>query len=129
IEENLDDALAKVAALTAKGEPASIGLVGNCADVFQAIADKGIVPDIVTDQTSAHDPLNGYIPSGMTYEAALQLRADDPATYEKRSLKTIAKHVRAMLDLQAKGAETFDYGNNIRHFAKEQGVENAFDFP
>lgn len=127
--EDLDEALEKVKELTEKGEPASIGLVGNCADVFQEIHDRGIIPDIVTDQTSAHDPRNGYVPNGMTYEEALQLRAEDPKKYEQLSLETIAKHVRAMLALQEAGAETFDYGNNIRHYAKEQGVENAFDFP
>lgn len=129
IFDDLDEALAKVDELTAKGEPASIGLVGNCADVFQEIHDRGITPDIVTDQTSAHDPRNGYVPNGMTYEEALTLREEDPDKYEKLSLETIANHVRAMLALQEAGAETFDYGNNIRHYAKEQGVENAFDFP
>ncbi|MEK4026452.1 urocanate hydratase [Sporosarcina sp. FSL W7-1283] len=129
IYEDLDEALKKVKELTEKGEAASIGLVGNCADVYQEIHDRGIVPDIVTDQTSAHDPRNGYIPNGMTYEEALTLRDEDPEKYEKLSLETIAKHVRAMLALQKAGAETFDYGNNIRHYAKEQGVENAFDFP
>lgn len=127
--EDLDEALDKVKELTEKGEPASIGLVGNCADIFQEIHDRGIVPDIVTDQTSAHDPRNGYVPSGMTYEEAIKLREEDPDKYEQLSLETIAKHVRAMLALQDAGAETFDYGNNIRHYAKEQGVENAFDFP
>ena len=127
--EDLDEALAKVKELTEKGEPASIGLVGNCADVFQEIHDRGIVPDIVTDQTSAHDPRNGYVPNGMTYAEALELRAEDPDMYEQLSLETIAKHVRAMLALQEAGSETFDYGNNIRHYAKEMGVENAFDFP
>src|SRR5699024_3998188 len=127
--ENVDDALAKVKELTEKGEPASIGLVGNCADVFQEIHDSGIIPDIVTDQTSAHDPRNGYVPNGMTYEEALALRESDPDKYEELSLDTMAKHVRAMLSLQDAGAETFDYGNNIRHYAKENGVENAFDFP
>lgn len=127
--ENVDDALAKVKELTEKGEPASIGLVGNCADVFQEIHDRGIIPDIVTDQTSAHDPRNGYVPNGMTYEEALALRESDPDKYEELSLDTMAKHVRAMLALQDAGAETFDYGNNIRHYAKENGVENAFDFP
>jgi len=127
--ENVDEALAKVKELTEKGEPASIGLVGNCADVFQEIHDRGIIPDIVTDQTSAHDPLNGYVPNGMTYEAALKLRENDPKQYEQLSLETMAKHVRAMLALQKAGAETFDYGNNIRHYAQQMGVENAFDFP
>lgn len=129
IFDDLDEALEKVNELTEKGEPGSIGLVGNCADVFQEIHDRGIIPDIVTDQTSAHDPLNGYVANGMTYEEALALRKSDPVKYEKVSLETIADHVRAMLDLQKAGSETFDYGNNIRHYAKEQGVENAFDFP
>ncbi|WP_153722861.1 urocanate hydratase [Sporosarcina cascadiensis] len=129
IYEDLDEALAKVKELTDRGEPGSIGLVGNCADVYQEIADRGIVPDIVTDQTSAHDPRNGYVPNGMTYEEALKLRKENPDQYEKLSLETMAKHVEAMLALQKAGAETFDYGNNIRHYAKEQGVENAFDFP
>lgn len=127
--EDVDEALAKVKELTEKGEPASIGLVGNCADVFQEIYDRGVVPDIVTDQTSAHDPINGYVPNGMTYEEALVLREENPKKYEQLSLETMAKHVRAMLSLQEAGSETFDYGNNIRHYAKEQGVENAFDFP
>ncbi len=129
IMEDLDEALAKVKELTEKGEPASIGLVGNCAEVYQEIYDRGIIPDIVTDQTSAHDPRNGYVPAGMTYEEALELRKNDPDKYEQLSLESIAKHVRAMLAFQKAGAETFDYGNNIRHYAKEMGVENAFDFP
>lgn len=127
--EDLDEALAKVKELREKGEPGSIGLVGNCADVFQEIYDRGIIPDIVTDQTSAHDPRNGYVPCGMSYEEALKLREEDPDKYEELSLQTIAKHVRAMLAFQKAGAETFDYGNNIRHYAKLQGIENAFDFP
>lgn len=129
IFDDLDEALEKIQELTDKKEPASIGLVGNCADVFQEIHDRGIVPDIVTDQTSAHDPRNGYVPNGMTFEESLKLKVEDPDKYEQLSLETIAKHVRAMLDLQKAGSETFDYGNNIRHYAKEQGVENAFDFP
>lgn len=129
IMEDLDEALAKVKELTEKGEPASIGLVGNCAEVYQEIYDRGIIPDIVTDQTSAHDPRNGYVPAGMTYEEALELRKNDPDKYEQLSLESIAKHVRAMLAFQKAGAETFDYGNNIRHYAKEMGVENAFDIP
>lgn len=129
LAENVDEALEKVKELTEKEEPASIGLVGNCADVFQEIHDRGIVPDIVTDQTSAHDPRNGYVPNGMTYEEALELRAADPDKYEQLSLETMANHVRAMLALQEAGSETFDYGNNIRHYAQQMGVENAFDFP
>lgn len=127
--DDLDEALHKVKELTAKGEPASIGLVGNCADIYPEILSRGIVPDIVTDQTSAHDPVNGYVPHGMTYDAALKLRKEDPKKYEKRALESMAVHVKAMLDFQEAGSETFDYGNNIRAYAKQMGVENAFDFP
>ena len=129
IEEDLDRALEKVAEFTEKGIPASIGFVGNCADVYQEIYDRGIIPDIVTDQTSAHDPRNGYVPNEMTYEEALALRKEAPDRYEELALQTIAKHVRAMLAFHEAGAETFDYGNNIRHYAKQMGVEHAFDFP
>ena len=127
--EDLDSALAMVKDLTEKGEAASIGLVGNCADVYSAILAKGIIPDIVTDQTSAHDPLNGYVPHGLTLEEAFALRQSNPKEYELKAKQSMAVHVQAMLDLQSAGAETFDYGNNIRAYAKEMGVENAFDFP
>lgn len=129
IYEDLDEALEKVNELKEKGEPGSIGLVGNCADVYEEIYQRGIIPDIVTDQTSAHDPRNGYVPNGMSLEEALQLRKKDPDKYEKLALQTIAQHVRAMLNLQKAGAETFDYGNNIRHYAKLQGVDDAFSIP
>lgn len=127
--DNLDEALEMVKEFTEKGEPASIGLVGNCADVYPELFKKGIIPDIVTDQTSAHDPLNGYIPRGLSYEKALELRQQDPKTYEQKAMQSMAVHVQAMLDFQSAGAETFDYGNNIRHYAQKMGVENAFDFP
>jgi len=129
IAEDLDEALAMVDKYTKDGTPASIGLVGNCADVFPELAKRNIIPDIVTDQTSAHDPLNGYVPNGMTLEEAFALRKADPKAYEQKSKQAMADHVQGMLDLQAKGAETFDYGNNIRKYAQEMGVENAFDFP
>jgi urocanate hydratase len=93
------------------------------------MVEMGVIPDAVTDQTSAHDPLNGYIPEGMTLEAAAALRKSDPAAYMKRSVDSISKHVRAMLDFQKKGSIVFDYGNNIRQVAKDNGVTNAFDFP
>ena len=109
--------------------PTSVGLVGNCADVLPMMAKRGLVPDILTDQTSAHDPLHGYVPNGMSYEDALKLRESDPDTYTKRSFDTMAAHVEAMLDLQKKGSVTFDYGNNIRAHAKQAGCENAFDIP
>jgi urocanate hydratase len=97
--------------------------------VIPELAERGVVPDILTDQTSAHDPLNGYIPNGMTLEEALQLRKRDPKAYEENSLNAIARHVDGMLRLQKMGSVTFDYGNNIRTFAFQQGLKNAYDFP
>lgn len=129
LAEDLDEALKLAKQLQDKNEPASIGLVGNCADVYREIFERGIVPDFVTDQTSAHDPLNGYIPNKMTLEEALQLRKSDPKMYEHKAKQAMADHVQAMLDFQTAGAEVFDYGNNIRKYAQEMGVENAFDFP
>ncbi|MGE7925290.1 urocanate hydratase [Viridibacillus arvi] len=129
LAEDLDEALKLAKQLQDKNEPASIGLVGNCADVYREIFERGIVPDFVTDQTSAHDPLNGYIPNKMTLEKALQLRKSDPKMYEQKAKQAMADHVQAMLDFQTAGAEVFDYGNNIRKYAQEMGVENAFDFP
>jgi urocanate hydratase len=107
----------------------SIGLVGNCADVLPELVRSGFTPDILTDQTSAHDPLNGYVPAGLPLQQALSLRRSDPEDYLRRSMDSIAVHVRAMLDLQARGAVTFDYGNNIRGQALKAGVPNALDFP
>ncbi|MFE6169549.1 urocanate hydratase [Viridibacillus arvi] len=129
LAEDLDEALKLAKQLQDKNEPASIGLVGNCADVYREIFERGIVPDFVTDQTSAHDPLNGYIPNKMTLEEALQLRKSDPKMYEQKAKQAMADHVQAMLDFQTAGAEVFDYGNNIRKYAQEMGLENAFDFP
>ncbi|SHH01619.1 MULTISPECIES: urocanate hydratase [Virgibacillus] len=126
---DIDEALQLVNKYRQKREAVSIGLVGNCADIFPAIYEKGIVPDIVTDQTSAHDPINGYIPNGMRFEQALVLRKNDPKAYEEKAKAAMGVHVQAMLDFQASGSEVFDYGNNIRAYAKEMGVENAFDFP
>jgi urocanate hydratase len=112
------------------GEKAiSVGLVGNCADIVPELARRDIVPDILTDQTSAHDALNGYVPNGMTFEEALLLRTSDPDQYIERAMCSMATHVEGMLALQKKGAITFDYGNNIRTQAKKAGVENAFDIP
>ncbi len=127
--DDFDEALTRAEAAKAAGEPLSIGLVGNAADVFTAFAERGIVPDVVTDQTSAHDELNGYVPNDMTLEEALELRTNDPKRYAKEALRTIARHVRAMIRLQKMGAVVFDYGNNIRGQAKSAGVENAFAFP
>jgi urocanate hydratase len=125
----LDEALRILKNAVRKKENVSVGLVGNCADVIPELADRGVVPDILTDQTSAHDPLNGYVPNGMTLDEALLLRKRDPKEYEEKSLNAIARHVEGMLLLQKMGSVTFDYGNNIRTFAFQQGVKNAYDFP
>ncbi len=120
---NLDEALSLL-----ENRPAiSIGLVGNCAEILPEMVRRGIVPDILTDQTSAHDPLNGYVPADLTLANALRLRAENPYEYTRRSMESMAVHVQAMLDLKAMGAITFDYGNNIRAFAQEAGCANAFD--
>jgi urocanate hydratase len=125
----LDEALRILKNAVRKKENVSVGLVGNCADVIPELAERGVVPDILTDQTSAHDPLNGYVPNGMTFEAALELRKRDPQAYQEHSLDAMARHVEGMLRLQKMGAVTFDYGNNIRTFAFQRGVKNAYDFP
>ncbi len=126
---NLDEALDL--ALTAKrtGIPKSIGLVGNAAEVHPEILKRGILPDLVTDQTSAHDSLNGYVPAGLTLDEARALRTKNPQDYIHRSLDSMAVHVQAMLEFQRRGAIVFDYGNNIRAQAVAGGVTNAFDFP
>ncbi len=111
------------------GQALSVGLVGNCADVIPELARRGMVPDILTDQTSAHDALRGYVPNGMTLAEALALRVSNPDEYTERSIQAMGKHVAAMLALKQMGAVTFDYGNNIRAQAKRAGVENAFDIP
>jgi urocanate hydratase len=126
---SLDEALRILKNAVRKKENVSVGLVGNCADVIPELAERGVVPDLLTDQTSAHDPLNGYVPNGMTLEAALELRQGDPKAYQERSLDAMARHVEGMLRLQTMGAVTFDYGNNIRTFAFQRGVKNAYDFP
>lgn len=113
----------------ANKENISVGLVGDIGDVLWRLINDGITPDILTDQTSAHDPLNGYVPHGISLEDALALRAADPKEYEKRSIQSMARHVEFMLRLKDRGAITFDYGNNLRAYAKQGGVENAFEFP
>jgi urocanate hydratase len=125
----LDEALRILKNSVRKKENVSVGLVGNCADIIPELAERGVVPDILTDQTSAHDPLNGYVPNGMALEKALEIRKRDPRGYEERSLDSIARHVEGMLRLQKMGSVTFDYGNNIRTFAYQHGVKNAYDFP
>jgi urocanate hydratase len=107
----------------------SVGLVGNCAEVLPEMVRRGIVPDVLTDQTSAHDPLHGYVPAGLSLEQAAELREKDPAGYQTRAIESMGVHVRAMLELQKAGAVTFDYGNNIRAQAVQAGVANAFDIP
>jgi urocanate hydratase len=124
-----EDALHLVSRWKKEGQAKSVGLVGNCAEVLPRLVELDVVPDLLTDQTSAHDPLNGYLPAGLSLEAALELRRLDPQEYIKRSMSSIAKHVQAMLDLQKKGAVVFDYGNNIRTFAYQAGVHNAYEFP
>ena len=125
----LDEALRILKNAVRKKENISVGLVGNCADVIPELAERGVVPDILTDQTSAHDPLNGYVPNGMTLAEAVELRASDPKAYQERSMAAMARHVEGMLRLQKMGAITFDYGNNLRTFAFQHGVKNAYDFP
>src|SRR5256885_2303584 len=125
----LDEALRILKNAVRKKENVSVGLVGNCADIVPELAERGVVPDVLTDQTSAHDPLNGYVPNGMTLEATLELRRRDTRVYEEKSLDAIARHVEGMLALQKMGSVTFDYGNNIRTFAHQRGVKNAYDFP
>ncbi len=129
ISFSLEEALALVEQAAAGKKPLSVGLVGNCAEVLPELVRRGFVPDLLTDQTSAHDPLNGYIPAGISLTDAEALRRDNPGEYLQRSMASIATHVRAMLELQAKGAITFDYGNNLRGQALKAGVANALDFP
>ena len=112
-----------------KKEPLSIGLLGNAAEIFPEFIKEGIIPDIVTDQTSAHDELGGYVPAGIPYREALKLRRKDPEKYIKMAYDSMARHCRAMLDMQKMGAEVFDYGNNLRAQAQKAGVKNAFDYP
>ncbi|MGD6849317.1 urocanate hydratase [Rossellomorea aquimaris] len=127
--DSLDIAIEMATTAKLAGEALSIGLIGNAADILPEMIAKGFIPDIVTDQTSAHDPLNGYVPSKMSLSEAEKLRAGNAEEYVRKSKASMAQHVQAMLDLMEKGAITFDYGNNIRQVAKDEGVENAFAFP
>ena len=129
IKEDLDEAIKLAFEAKEKGEALSIALLGNAADVFPEFVRRGINPDVLTDQTSAHDELNGYVPHGINYEEALRLRKDNPDDYKKRAYQSMAVHVEAMLELQRRGAKTFDYGNNIRGQAQKAGVDDAFDIP
>ncbi|KMQ01398.1 urocanate hydratase [Bacillus cereus] len=127
--ESLEEALAIANEYKEKKEPISIGLLGNAAEILPELVNRNIIPDLVTDQTSAHDPLNGYIPVGYTLEEAAKLREEAPERYVQLSKESMTKHVEAMLAMQEKGAITFDYGNNIRQVAFDEGLKNAFDFP
>ena len=127
--ERLDDALILALSAKEKGIAKSIGLLGNAAEIHPALIRRGIVPDLVTDQTSAHDPLNGYFPDGLSFDEALDLRQKDPDEYIRRSMKSMAVHVRAMLDFQGRGSIVFDYGNNLRTQAHKAGVQDAFSYP
>ena len=125
---DLDEALEAATNAVQEKRPLSIGLVGNCAEVHPELVRRGVRPDVVTDQTSAHDPLGGYVPRGVSVREAAELRASDPKEYVRRSQESIAIHCRAMLDLLHRGSVVFDYGNNLRGQAREAGVENAFEF-
>jgi urocanate hydratase len=129
ISYSLDDALQLVDDARRRGDALSVGLAANCADVIPELARRGVVPDLLTDQTSAHDPLNGYVPNGMTLDEARALRGSAPDEYIRRAMDAIAAHVRGMLALQRMGAVTFDYGNNIRTQAKNAGVDDAYQIP
>jgi urocanate hydratase len=129
LAECLDEGLSLVDQARRQGKALSVGVVGNCADLIPEIASRGLVPDVVTDQTSAHDPLNGYVPNGMSLEDAVGLRRSDPEEYVRRSMDAMARHVEGMLALQKSGALVFDYGNNLRTQAKNAGVADAFDIP
>ena len=124
---DLDEALRWCDEAVRKKEPLSVAFQGNAADMLEALIARDVVPDVLTDQTSAHDELNGYVPNRMSYEEALVLRREDPDRYIRESMRTMAEHVRSMLELQARGSVTFDYGNNIRGQALEAGVDNALD--
>jgi len=127
ITDNLEEAMTWVEEALAKQEPLSVGLIDNAAKVLPELVTRGVVPDIVTDQTSAHDPLR-YFPRGMSFEDAQTLRKRDPEAFKRQAMESMAAHVQAMLDFQAKGSVVFDYGNNIRQRAYDAGVQNAFDF-
>ncbi len=128
VTEDLGQALEQLMAAKARGEALSVGLIGNAGDVFPRLVEMGVIPDVVTDQTPAHDPLS-YVPRGMSLEEARALRERDPEAYTRRALETMAVHCQAMLDFHAQGAVVFDYGNNLRQRAYDQGVKNAFDYP
>ena len=126
--DELDRAIDQALAWKAQGVAKSIGVLCNATELLARLLARNVVPDVLTDQTSAHDPLGGYVPDGMSYAAALELRRRDPAAYQRESFRTMKRHCEQMIELQRRGADTFDYGNNLRGHAKEAGLANAFDF-
>jgi len=128
VVDDIEEAMTLVEEFKEKGEPRSIGLIGNAAEVYPELVMRGVVPDVVTDQTPAHDIMM-YVPAGLSVKEAETLRKDDPAEYARRSVESMSNHIRAMLDFQRKGAEVFDYGNNLRQRAYDNGVKDAFNFP
>jgi len=129
ISEDLEEAMTWVEEAVGRREPRSIALIGNAAEILPELVLRGVVPDVVTDQTSAHDPLYGYIPAGMTLEEAAELRGRDPEEYLRRAKDSMTRHVQAMLDWQKRGSVVFDYGNNLRQRAYDNGLKEAFDYP
>ncbi|HMR67351.1 MAG TPA: urocanate hydratase, partial [Anaerolineae bacterium] len=129
VTHNLEEAMTWASEAVAAGQAKSIGLIGNAAEVLPELYQRGVVPDVVTDQTSAHDPLYGYIPAGLTLDQATALRQSDPAAYQRRAADSMTRHVQTMLDWQAKGSVVFDYGNNLRQRAFDNGLPEAFDYP
>jgi len=129
VTDSIDEAIALAREAQEKGIPRSIALVGNAAETHAEFVRRRVIPDLVTDQTSAHDPLNGYVPVGLTLEQAAELRKDAPDEYVRRARASMATQVRAILDMMAQGAVAFDYGNNLRQVAFDEGVTNAFDYP
>ena len=127
--KDFDEAVKMAMEAKTRKQPLSIGLLGNAADIFPEFVKRNIIPDIVTDQTSAHDELNGYVPAGIPYQEALAMRRDNPEKYKKMAYQSMQKHCEAMIALQKRGAEVFDYGNNLRGQAEKAGLKNAFDYP
>lgn len=123
-----EEAIQWITGAKERGEALSVGLVGNIGDVLEKLLNDHIIPEILTDQTSAHDPVNGYVPNGITLQEALELRKSDPVAYKQRSLKSMARHMGFMLEMQKRGSVTFDYGNNLREFARQGGETNAFNY-
>jgi len=128
VVDSLEEAMTLIEEAVDEENPISVGVIGNAADIYPELVIRGVVPDVVTDQTPAHD-LHNYIPTGITLEEANELRKQDPKAYAKLSQESIARHAQAMLDFQKKGAEVFDYGNNLRQRAYDYGVKDAFNFP